>query len=149
LWAGGERVDWEAADPPPWRFHTFTLADSGPVTIRANKFGAGSFSPYIEFYNPSGSRIARNIEIDMTLAAGTYTAMIRDTSNTNAGNYTLTWNKVNNPCDGTPINCGEVVKGSITTAGQIKAHTFTASANDRITIRIRKIAGNMSPYIEL
>ena len=137
------------ADPPPWRFHTITLTASEAVTIRANKLGSGSFSPYIEFYNPSGIRIVRDIQINMTLAAGTYTAMIRDSSNAYAGNYTLTWNKVNNPCNGAPINCGEVITGAISAAGEMKPYTFTGSANDGITIRTMKVSGTFSPYIEL
>jgi hypothetical protein len=40
------------------------------------------------------------------------------------------------------INCGQDLSGSISAAGQRNSYTFTASANDVVTIRAR----NTSPY---
>ena len=65
------------------------------------------------------------------------------------GNFSLTWQKVKDPCNAIPANCGQAVSGSITGAGQMAAYTFTGSAGDGITIRILKTSGTLSPYIEL
>jgi YD repeat-containing protein len=140
-----------AADSPPWRFHTFTASAGDAVTIRAaaDPLG-GALNPYAELYGPNGSRITLGPLFDVTLTqTGNYALLIRGGPSPASGNYAVTWRKMNNPCNATPIGCGQVVKGSVTTVGETKAYTFTASANDRVTIRIRKIAGNISPNIEL
>lgn len=52
-------------------------------------------------------------------------------------------------CAQTPINLGQTLAGTISTAGQRNSYTFSASANDGITIRARKTSGTLTPYIEL
>ena len=49
----------------------------------------------------------------------------------------------------TPLLCGQPQPGSIGTAGQKDFYTFTASANDAVTIRARRISGNLLPQLEL
>jgi YD repeat-containing protein len=140
-----------SVDPPPWRVYTFTGAVNDVVTIRAGNLSPGSFLPNIELYSPTGSLLVNTYtgQVDRTLtAAGAYTILMRDYSNANAGNFTLTWQKMNAPCNPTPINCGQVLSGSIL-AGELDVYSFTASANDVVTIRVRKTSGTFSPYMEL
>jgi len=139
-----------SADPPPWRFHTFTVSANDAVTIRVANTSGGSFAPYSELYGPNGVYITAGSVLDRVLTtAGTYTVLVRDSANTYSGNYVWTWQKVKGPCNASPAGCGQMVSGSITGAGQMVAYTFTGSANDGITIRIRKTSGTFSPYIEL
>jgi hypothetical protein len=49
----------------------------------------------------------------------------------------------------TPIDCGQTLAGSISAAAEKDSYTFTASANDGVTIRARKTSGNLTPYLEL
>jgi hypothetical protein len=49
----------------------------------------------------------------------------------------------------TPIDCGQTLAGTISVAAEKDSYTFTASANDGITIRTRKTSGTLTPYIEL
>lgn len=49
----------------------------------------------------------------------------------------------------TPIDCGQTLAGSISTAGQKNSYTFSASANDVVTIRTRKTSGNFTVYLDL
>lgn len=49
----------------------------------------------------------------------------------------------------TPISCGQTLSASISATGERDSYTFSASANDGITIRARKTSGNLVPYLEL
>ncbi len=49
----------------------------------------------------------------------------------------------------TPINCGQVISASISAAGEKDEYTFTAAANDVVTVRVRKTSGTFTPYFEL
>jgi len=137
-------------DPAPWKVYTFAASANDAVTIRSRNTSGGSFSPYMELYNPSGTYITAGGEINRTLTgAGTYTILMRDNNNAYAGDYVLSWLRVVNPCSATPLNCGQVLSASVSAADEIDVYTFTASANDRITIRPRKISGSLTPYLEL
>jgi hypothetical protein len=136
-------------DPPPWRIYRFTASANDKVTIRARKTSGTSFSPMIEVYSPSGSYVTMGGEVNTTLTtAGTYTILMKDVSNAYAGEYVLSWRRVVNPCSSTPINCGQVLSGTIGAADEIDVYTFTVSANDWVTIRTRK-TGNLNLQIEV
>lgn len=49
----------------------------------------------------------------------------------------------------TPINCWQTLTASISATGERDSFTFSASANDGITIRARRTSGNLVPYLEL
>ena len=49
----------------------------------------------------------------------------------------------------TPISCGEIKTGSISTVGERDDYTFDANAGDAITIWLRVTSGSMNPYFEL
>jgi YD repeat-containing protein len=106
----------------------------------------------MELYGPNGGYIGGyyNYPLERTLAAtGTHTILIRDYYNANAGDFFLTYQVMNNPCNATPINCGQVAEGSIDSLREMDAYTFTVSANDVVTIGARKISGGLTPYLEL
>ena len=138
------------ADPPPWRFHTFTGAANDVITVRVTKTSGSSFSPTMELFGPNGTYITTNSSMDRTLTtSGTYALLVRDYNNGYAGDYLVTLQRVKSPCNATPADCGQPVSGVVNGAGQINIYTFTASANDAITIRTRKTSGTLSPYVEL
>ena len=138
------------ADPPPWRMYTFTVASNEAVTIRTVKT-SGIWTPVMELYNPAGALLTTTNEpIHTTLSmAGTYSLLIRDYSNAYTGNFLITWQSISNPCNATPINCGQAITGSIDSVAEMDIHTFTVSANDGVTIRVRKTSGTFTPNIEL
>jgi YD repeat-containing protein len=140
------------ANPPPWRVYKFTASANDRVTIRARKTSGGTFIPLMELYGPTGSYIAGayNYPMDRVLTtAGTYKVLIRDYYNAYAGDFTLVWRRVSTPCTSTPISCGQILSGSISGSDEIDFYTFTGSANDSVTIRLRKISGTFTPYIEV
>ena len=140
-----------SVDPPPWRVYTFTGAVNDVVTIRTGNLSPGNFTPNIELYSPTGSLLVSNYnQVDRTLTvAGTYTILMRAYSAGYAGNFALTWQKMNGPCNVVPVNCGQVLSGSISTAGKLDVYTFTAAANDVVTIRALKTSGTLYLNLEL
>jgi YD repeat-containing protein len=141
-----------SVDPPPWRVYTFTGAVNDVVTIRTGNLTGGNFTPNIELYSPTGSLVVSNYnKVDQTTlsAAGMYTILMRSYSGAYAGNFALTWQKMNAPCNAVPINCGQVLSGSISTAAELDVYTFTVSANDVVTIRVMKTSGAFGPNLEL
>ena len=141
-----------AIDPPPWRAYTFTAAANDAVSIRSVRTSAGSLTPLMELYGPTGSFITSNYNglLDRVLTtAGTYTILMSDYNNLYAGDFLLVWQRMSNPCIASPVNCGQVLSNSIVGSGEMDVYTFTASANDGVTIRARKTSGTFSQYIEL
>jgi hypothetical protein len=49
----------------------------------------------------------------------------------------------------TPINCGQILSGTISAPAEKDSYTFSGSANDGITIRARKTSGTLAAYLEL
>ncbi len=141
-----------SVDPPPWKAYTFTGTAGDAVSIRSFKTSGASFISYMELYGPNGSYITfgYNYPLGWVLSTtGTYTILIRDYYNAYAGDFFLTYQVMSNPCNATPINCAQVVSSSIDSQREMDIYTFTVSANDGVTIRLRKISGTFSPVIEL
>jgi hypothetical protein len=138
------------AGTPPWKFYTFTGAVNDAVTIRG-RATSGNLAPYLELYGPTGSYITGALsKIDRTLtAAGTYTVLVRDSTNMYTGNFTFTWQRLNNPGSATAIDCGTAVIGSLGIVGDTDYYTFSAAANDVVTIRGTTTSGSITPHLEL
>jgi YD repeat-containing protein len=139
-----------AVDPPPWRSYSFSASANDIVTIRVTKT-SGTFTPYLELYGPAGTLLGSAAgRMDKTLiVAGTHTIIVRDQNNLNAGNYLLTWLRVNNPCNGTPIGCGQVLAGTVSIVSGIYGYTLTAKGGDNIVLTLTKTSGGFDPFLEL
>ena len=114
-------------------------------------------TPSLELYDSTGTRIAcaytysgNYVTIDATLTAGgPCIIVVSDYGNDATGNYNLTWQRLNNPCNATSITCGQTISGSLSAAGEQYFYTFTATSGDKVTIRLIKTSGSMTPYLEL
>jgi len=141
-----------SVDPPPWKLYTCTGSVGDSVSIRSARISAGTFIPYMELYKPDGTYInyAYNNPLNQVLStAGTYKILIRDYYNTYAGDFFLSYQVMNNPCNATPIDCGQVVSSAIDGVGEMDVYTFTGSANDEMMIQPRSTSGNLNPVVEL
>ncbi len=49
----------------------------------------------------------------------------------------------------TPVSCGQIVTGSISTAGEKDDYTLTANAGDVVSLRAYRTSGGMDPCLEL
>jgi len=141
-----------STDPAPWKLYTFTGTAGDAVSIRSIKTSGPSFISVMELYAPNGSYFTfyYNYPLDRVLTtSGTYTILIRDYYNTYAGDFLLTYQVMNNPCNPSSVNYGQTLSNSINGLGEMDVYTFTASANDGVTIRLRKTSGTVNPVIEL
>ena len=115
--------------------YTFTASANDKVTIRL-VVTSGGMNPYLELYDSAMTKIAYNYSssgnytsIDKTLTTGgTYTIRVYDYGNDATGNYNLTWQRLNIPCNATSITCGQTLSGSLSAAGQQNYYSFTATA---------------------
>jgi hypothetical protein len=136
--------------------YSFTAAVGDRATIRLVRT-SGEMDPYLELYGPQGSRLdysysyaGNYTSIDATLTtAGVYTVVVSDNGNDETGAYNLTYQRLDQPCNATPLTCGQTLSGVLTIPGQQYFHTFTAEASDPVTIRMAVTAGAMNPSLEL
>jgi YD repeat-containing protein len=137
-------------DPTRWGFYTFNALANDRVSIRATKT-SGGLTPYIALYGPTGTLVGGSAnQLDRTLAsAGPHTIQLYDQTGTNTGEYLLTWLKVNSPCNGTPIGCGQVLSGSLSAVGNINAYTLAANSGDNVALTLTKTSGDLDPSLEL
>lgn len=135
---------------------TFNGTSGEKITLRFAKT-SGTLSAYAELLNPSGTRIAYSNagEINATLAvSGTFKITVRDYNytNTNIGDYSLTIQRINNPAGAFSLSFGQTLTGSIDSFSKIITYSFSATANDAITIRsatVTTASGTFAPYLEL
>lgn len=88
----------------------------------------------VELRDPSGSLVGSTRGVlDASLkAAGTYTLTVKASGG--AGAYTLFWQRLNQPCNAPPLECGQRLQGSISAPGQVHFYTIAGVAGDRVMI---------------
>ena len=135
-------------DAPPWRFYSLEGLAGDRMTIFAYG-GDGSGQAEIQVKDSQGNSMGFFYEkFDITLpTSGTYHFWIM--SMTDQGDYSVTWQRWNNPCNATPLSCGQTLSGSLIVAGQHNFYTFTATGGDTINIHLARTSGTMIPYIQL
>ncbi|MCG2773160.1 MAG: hypothetical protein L6277_13870 [Desulfobacterales bacterium] len=149
----------QTVDNPPWRYYSFTGAAGDVVTLRAARTAGDTnyFNVYLELFAPNGTRIGNALwQIDQTLPQnGTYTILVRDDNTTQAGSFALDWQRLTNPVNATPLNCGEMAAGNL---GQTmenppyRYYSFTGAVGDLVTLRAARTAGDtiyFNVYLEL
>ncbi len=73
--------------------YTISATAGDVVTITTTKV-SGTVTLWVELYSPSGVLITSGSVSGKTLTeTGTYTVVVRDVSNTNAGDYNISWQK--------------------------------------------------------
>ena len=83
-------------------------------------------------------------------STGTYTILAYDSySGTNTGDYYLHLQRLNNPGNATPIDFGQTLSGSIITPAEMDTYTFSASAGDRVLVRMSKASGDLWPGVRI
>jgi YD repeat-containing protein len=123
-----------------------SLADS--VTVRMVTT-SGTLVPFLELYDGSGTRIAAGGSFTHRLdTAAPYTLLAQDSGNRRSGEYRLTMQRPNRPCDTTPITMSQTTSGSIDGAAEIDAYSFSAAA-ECLTICLVQISGSLSPSMDL
>jgi YD repeat-containing protein len=130
-------------DVPPWRFYSFGGLAGDRVTI----FGSGL--PLMRAKDSQGNLLGSSYDrLDITLpASGTYHFWIMST--TDQGDYFVRWQRWNNPCNATPLSCGQPISASFKASGQHDYYTFNVSTGDELNINLTRTSGSMIPYLQL
>jgi len=136
--------------------YTFTASADDKVLVRVSK-SSGNLWAGVRIYSPGGTKLCEagnsvTAEIaSCTLSStGTYTILVYDGFNgTYTGDYYLYLQRLNNPGNAVPIEHGEILIGSITTPAAMDTYTFTASAGDRVLVRVSKSSGNLWPGVRI
>ena len=139
--------------------YTFS-ANAGEVLDVTMTATSGTLIPKIQLYNPAGQLIATATppycnstitEMDtVTLpSTGTYTILVSDCSATNTGNYALYAQSTNDPSGAANLPLGGTEAGTIGSAAQNNAYTFSANAGDVLDVTMTATSGSLIPKIRL
>ncbi|MBF0480007.1 MAG: proprotein convertase P-domain-containing protein, partial [Candidatus Omnitrophica bacterium] len=142
--AYGVPIDGSISKVTEIKAYTFTATANDQVylairdtTLKPN------FEIQARIYDTAGNQIVQNWYSDTgTLSAkllttGTYYVYISDVNYDTIGDYQLNLQRMNNPPNPIPIAYGVPIDGSISKVTEIKAYTFTATANDQVYLAIR------------
>ncbi len=110
-----------------------------------------NFSPQIELYDPSGTRLASNSNISQKAAAtGNYLAIVGPSNSAGqTGAFTAAYQRPNNPCSPTRLVCGQTTLRQVNIPGQVDIFTFTGTPGDTAALRFTPRSGGYSPFAEL
>jgi len=144
----------------PAQANTYTFSANASDVMDFTIVASGSMSPKIHVYAPNGGLVAENwngycsgsvLELDtVTLpSTGTYTVLVDDCSDTNAGGYTIYSQRTNNPSEAQSLPFSEVISGTISSVAQANTYTFNANANDVVDFTLVTTSGTMSPKIHV
>ena len=87
----GQAVSGSISQPGQTRSYTLTVAAGDVVRIN-QQTTAGMLRPWLELFDPTGTRVANNWWIEQQLnAPGTYVLLVRDTDQNRTGTYALRW----------------------------------------------------------
>ena len=135
---------------------TFTAAANDKVQVRMSKSSVDLW-PGIRIYSPTGTNVCNNygsttaeIEICTLSANGTYTILAYDyLDGSNTGDYYIYLQRLNNPGNATAMTFGETLSGTVNYPAEADAFTFTATANDKVQVRMSKSSVDLWPGIRI
>lgn len=129
--------------------YSFNASKGDSISIFVFKI-SGNPLVYLEFYDPNGVNIASGLDrIDKKVTFdGAYRIIVKDKNDKRTGEYSLIWQKMNNPCANS-LSYGQPAQGLITKNERVKFYSFRVSANDFIILRAATVSGNMDAYLEL
>lgn len=133
---------------------TYTIAVPGGgafTTLRLESLTA-NFSARMELFDPLG-RPAGNTTGNLTANltnAGTYTLLISHGSSANrTGDYRLAMQRVTEPCDATPVSCGNVATGEIAVIGELDAFTIVSTGGETYSVQLLATNSSFLPQFDL
>ena len=138
--------------------YQFTASAGERIIVRmADAPGSGLY-PNIELYAPNGTKLAEHegstlarLDVANAPEAGTYILVAMDGFGTGTGGYGLSLQILSTACTQNTIACtGELSNESLNSVAAMNAYQFTASAGERIIVRMAETPGSgLYPNIEL
>ena len=145
----------------PAESDTYTFsANAGDVLNFTMVTTSGNLSPRIRLYKPDGTLLSsanpgacNGFVVEMNTvqlpAAGTYTVLAGDCSDTRAGGYNFYAQRTKNPSGALNLPFGQTQTGLIAAAAQSNTYTFSANANDVVNFTIVTTSSTLSPKIRV
>ncbi|MDX2030222.1 MAG: BACON domain-containing carbohydrate-binding protein [Blastocatellia bacterium] len=129
--------------------YTFTATANEPfmlwmvtTTRDANSPAAGSyFNVEMELYSPTGARLISRVssesgEIVRTpTVSGTYTLIVHSATGDEAGDYQLSYQRLKNPCNPTPLSSCQRIKTAISAQAEIDAYAINGTAGQTLPLQ--------------
>jgi hypothetical protein len=118
---------------------------------------SGSLAPCLYVYNSAGAPVSGGVSCTgggvvginglVTPSAGTYSVILKDYSNANAGNYNIFLQRTNDPANPINVDFDQTMTGTITAAAQSNVYTFSGSSNDILNFTVVRTSGSLAPCL--
>jgi YD repeat-containing protein len=134
------------------QYRYYTLAANSGDTLRLIFTRISeNFTPQMEVFDPTGTRIASSSDITQkATAGGNYLVVVSpSTSLTETGAYSVAFQRPNNPCSPVSLTCGQTTLRQVNLPGQLDTFAFNATGGDQTTIRLTMRSGAYSPFVEM
>ncbi len=140
--------------------YTFTASAGDRVLVRLSKTELGNLWPGVIVNGTGGAELCEQNSLDSTTAeiagcslpdTGTYTILAHDgLYGSFTGEYHLYLQRLNNPGSPVFIAFGQTLPASIITSAEMDTYTFSASAGDKVLVRMSKdLLANFWPGIRV
>jgi hypothetical protein len=156
----GETIQCSIDSPGETDIYTFSASAGDKVRVRMSQ-SSGTLYPGIKINKPDGTMLCQadnmySVEIASCPLPndGTYSLLAFDGpghvgGGTSTGDYYLFLQRLNNPGNTVPFTFGQTLPGSITTPAEIDTYTFSATAGDKVLIRMSTSSGALYPGISV
>jgi hypothetical protein len=147
----GSVLSGKITSPTQGNFYTFTGTANDTIQVRV-RTTSGGICVGAWLYDPTGKQITNgNGGFDFKLTGnGRYSILVIDADCSfdngswfETGDYNISLNRTNNPCNANEILCGDNLTGQILSPTQGNFYTFTGIANDTIQVRVRTTSGGL------
>jgi YD repeat-containing protein len=110
-----------------------------------------NFTPQLEVFDQAGSRVATGFDLALKASAdGNYMVVVSPSSSSSAtGNYSVAFQRPNNPCSPLNLTCGQSTLRQVTVPAQLDAFSFRALGGNQTVLRLTPRSGTYSPFAEL
>ncbi len=120
---------------------------------------SGTLWPCIQVYNSAGAPVTNggscpggtDVELNglVTPSAGTYSVILKDFSNANAGNYNIFLQRTNDPANPINVDFDQTMTGTISAVAQSNVYTFDGTVNDTLNFTVVATSGTLWPCIQV
>lgn len=136
--------------------YTFTASENNTIKVKLART-SGNLDPSIRIYSSTGKNICSAFSSDTIVdigactmpSSGTYTLEVNDTFSNNVGQYNLFVQNLSAPESAPTIQDRQSFVGSIRLVGQVSTYSFSAAANDQVTVRMTRTSDDLRPRIRI
>ena len=133
-----------------FRYYSATAAAGDVMRLIFTRL-SDNFSPQMELFDPTGTKLAQTSDITQKASAsGSYLIVVSpSTSNGETGSFAVAYQRPNNPCSPFGLTCGQSALRQANAPGQIDGFTFTGTGGDLADLKLATRSGSYSPLVEL